>query len=31
MVSRLRLADAVSHTLRNEFFEVEVDPATGGR
>lgn len=30
MPSRLRLADPASHTLRNEFFEVEVDPVTGG-
>ncbi len=29
MTARLRLGDAKSHTIRNEFFEVEVDPATG--
>jgi hypothetical protein len=28
--TRLRLADAQSLTLRNEFFEVDVDPQTGG-
>ena len=26
----MKLADAASNTLRNEFFEVEVDPLTGG-
>lgn len=30
MASRLRLADAKTLTLRNEFFEAEVDPQTGG-
>ena len=30
MASRLRLADLPTHTLRNEFFEVEIDSATGG-
>jgi hypothetical protein len=30
MASRMKLADAASNTLRNEFFEVEVDPLTGG-
>jgi hypothetical protein len=30
MATRLKLADAPSHTLRNEFFEVELDPVTGG-
>jgi hypothetical protein len=29
MAARLRLGDAKSNTIRNEFFEVEVDPATG--
>jgi alpha-mannosidase len=29
MTARLRLADSKSNTIRNEFFEVEVDPATG--
>ncbi len=30
MASRMKLADAASNTLRNEFFEVEVDLLTGG-
>jgi hypothetical protein len=30
MPSRMRLADQASNTIRNEFFEAEVDPVTGG-
>jgi hypothetical protein len=30
MASRLRLGDQASNTIRNEFFEAEVDPVTGG-
>lgn len=30
MASRIKVADQATHTIRNEFFEVEVDPVTGG-
>ncbi len=30
MATKLRLGDQASNTIRNEFFEAEVDPATGG-
>lgn len=30
MAARMRLGDPQTLTIRNEFFEVEVDPATGG-
>jgi hypothetical protein len=30
MTSRMRLGDQASNTIRNEFFEAEVDPVTGG-
>jgi hypothetical protein len=30
MASKLRLGDQASNTIRNEFFEAEVDPVTGG-
>ncbi len=30
MASRLRLGDQASNSIRNEFFEAEVDPVTGG-
>lgn len=30
MIARMRLGDPQTLTIRNEFFEVEVDPATGG-
>ncbi len=29
MSAKMRLADAPTHTIRNEFFEAEVDPQTG--
>ena len=30
MATRLRIADATSKLIRNEFFEIEVDALTGG-
>ena len=30
MATRMRMADPLAKMIRNEFFEVEVDPATGG-
>ena len=30
MVARIRMADAAAKMIRNEFFEVEIDPVTGG-
>jgi hypothetical protein len=30
MTTRMRLGDQQSNTIRNDFFEVEVDPASGG-
>jgi hypothetical protein len=30
MTTKTRLGDQQSHTIRNDFFEVEVDPASGG-
>src|SRR5205085_3988514 len=30
MAAKLRLGDQASNTIRNEFFEAEVDPVTGG-
>jgi hypothetical protein len=30
MTNKMRLGDQQSHTIRNDFFEVEVDAATGG-